>query len=84
MQKSLIIESVDTNGVKKQKSIANINPEASNADCGEFAQRLTALSTNTYTGASVIKKMGVDEEDSGSGSTGKKIPTLTIGEWVND
>ena len=38
MQKSLIIESVDTNGVKKQKSIANINPEASNADCGEFAQ----------------------------------------------
>lgn len=66
MQKSLIINSVDQSGKAKSKSITNINPEASNEQLQEFAQRLTALSTNTYSGASVVTKSDVTEAVGGA------------------
>lgn len=84
MQTSLIINSTDTNGVAKSKAISNINPEATGEQLGEFAQRLTALTTNQYTGANVISKCDVTEYSSGgssSSSTGLLNPNLRL---VND
>lgn len=66
MKTSLIIDSVDTNGKAKSKAITNINPEATNEQLQEFAQRLTALSTNTYSGASVVRKSDVAEAVGGA------------------
>lgn len=70
MQKSLIINAVgneSTNtGKKYQKSVTNVNPEISNEIAGEFARRANALTTNVYSGASVVKKMDVAEEDTGA------------------
>ena len=62
---SLIINSTDTNGVAKSKAISNINPEATGEQLGEFAQKLTALTTNEYTGANVISKCDVTEYNNG-------------------
>lgn len=65
MQTSLIINSTDTNGVAKSKAISNINSAATGAQLQELAQRITALTTNTYTGASVISKCDVTEYNNG-------------------
>ena len=87
LKSSLIIDSVDQNGVKKQKTITNINPEASNVAAKEFAQRFTALSTNEYTGASRVNKMDIDEPYMwGGGSTvtiaGDTVTVTVAGETI--
>lgn len=84
MQKSLIINSVDQSGNARAKSITNINPEASNEQLQEFAQRLTALSTNTYSGASVVTKSDVTEAVGGGVASGKQKPTITWGTIPSD
>lgn len=66
MQKSLIINSTDVNGNAKAKSITNINPDATSEQLQEFAQRVTALTTNTYSGASVVQKYDVTEAVGGA------------------
>lgn len=83
MDSSLIINSTDTTGKKLQKSITNLNPNITNATAKEFAQKLNALTTNTYNGATRINKIDVDEDDEGGGltptpTTSKRIPTLTL------
>ena len=62
MESALIIKSVDGSGNKYQKTVSNINPDATTAQLDEFAQRVTALTTNTYTGASLIDKINVVTE----------------------
>lgn len=66
MKSALIINSTDTNGTAKAKSITNINPNATSEQLQELAQRLTALTTNTYTGADVVKKYDVTEDVGGA------------------
>ena len=48
---SVIIEVVDTAGKKFQKTLTDINPEATSANLRNFAQALNALTTNTFVGA---------------------------------
>lgn len=78
MQKSLIINSTDVNGNAKAKSITNINPDATSEQLQEFAQRVTALTTNTYEGASVVQKYDVTEAVGGGVVGGKIVPELSI------
>ena len=70
---SLIIKSTK-NGVSEQKSVTYVNPAATNANLKTFAQKITAMSNHTYTGATRVDKTDVDEAGGGSG---KIIPTLT-------
>lgn len=65
MESSLIINTTSQDGKKLQKTITNLNPNATNAKLGEFAQRLTALTTNTYDKAVRINKIDVTEDDAG-------------------
>lgn len=67
MKSSLIINSTDVNGNKKQKAITNINPSATSAQLKEFATRFNALSTNTYDSANIVDKINVDTEQRISG-----------------
>lgn len=67
MKSSLIINSTDVNGNKKQKAITNINPSATSAQLKEFATRFNALSTNTYDSADIVDKINVDTEQRISG-----------------
>ena len=79
LETSLIINSTDTQGNKVQRTISKVNPEVSSAVATEFAQRVTALSTNTYTGG---KRINVaDISDSAGAMIAKTAPTLTLGEW---
>lgn len=83
MESNLIINSTALNGRKLQKSITNINPRATNAQLQEVAQRLNALTTNTYNGATRIDKIDVEEDDVGGGvtpepATGLLDPKLTV------
>lgn len=82
MKTNLIIDSVDTNGKAKSKAITNINPAATNAQLQEVAQRLTALTTNTYAGATRVNIQSVTEDDVGGGVT-KKVPTLILNDVSN-
>lgn len=81
MQKSLIINSTDVNGNAKAKSITNINPDATSEQLQEFAQRVTALTTNTYEGASVVQKYDVTEAV-GGGVVGGLLPQEISIEWI--
>ena len=69
---SLIIEST-SNGEKKQKSITDINPNASNAELQVLAQGINALTTNIYIGGTKVLKQNIAESDSG-----KTAPTFTL------
>jgi len=74
---SIQIESTDTLGNKKQKSLTNINPEASSAQLKSFAQNLIALTNQTYSETNRIEKINVDTED----TSGKITPTFTVGDF---
>ena len=72
MDTSLIINA--TNGNKKvTKAITNINPEKDNAILKTFAQKVNALTTNSYVDATRVDKMSVNEQDAGGSTT----PTVT-------
>lgn len=68
MKKSLIIDSVSRDGKKLQKTMTFVNPNASNEVAGTFAQMANALTTNTYSKASIVKRMDVTETEQGGGS----------------
>lgn len=48
MTTSIIIHSTDSSGDKKQRSVTNINPNATANQLIEFAGKFTALSNHTY------------------------------------
>ena len=70
METTLVINSTSQYGEKQYKTISNINPEATTAQLSEFAQKVNALSTNTYSGASLVDKYDVETEIRPSGSSG--------------
>lgn len=72
MDTSLIVTQVGSNNKKIQKTIAYANPAASNADLKTFAQSMTALTNNTFGGATRVDKMDVNEEGGGK----KLTPTF--------
>lgn len=69
MDTSLIINATTTAGKKAAKAISNINPEKDNSILKTFAQKVNALTTNTYVDATRVNKMSVNEEG-GGGTTG--------------
>lgn len=77
--KSLIINSTSTGGKKLQKSMTFINPNVANSIVGAFATMANALTTNTYNGATIVKKMDVSEADSSASGT----PTVTLKDFDN-
>ena len=48
---SVIYESIDTSGNKKQRSITSVNPNASGVAMRQLAQGFVGLSNNTYSSA---------------------------------
>lgn len=68
MDTSLIISATNS-GKKVTKAITNINPEKDNAVLKTFAQKVNALTTNTYVDATRVNKMSVEEADPQGGSS---------------
>jgi len=48
MSVSIIISSTKSNGEKRKRSVTNIDPQATDNQLIEFADKLTALSTDDY------------------------------------
>ena len=61
MDTSLIINATNS-GKKVTKAITNINPDKDNTILKTFAQKVNALTTNTYVDATRVNKMSVNEE----------------------
>lgn len=60
---SIQIETIDANGNKKQKSLTDINPEATSTQLVQFAQNLVALTNQTYSATNRIEKINCDTEN---------------------
>ena len=57
---SIQISSTDTADTKITDKISYVNPEATNAQLSEFAQMLTALTTNSYLATTKITEEAID------------------------
>lgn len=57
---SIQISSTDTSDKKITDKISYVNPEATNAQLAEFAQMLTALTTNSYLATTKITEEAID------------------------
>lgn len=68
MDTSIIITST-VNGVKKQKTVTNINPGATNAELSEVGQLINNLSTGSYVETNRIDKQNVLEPSPSSDKT---------------
>ena len=53
---SLVITSTDTSAKKNTTTVTNINPEATNAQIKQLAQKLIAFTTDTYVGVTKVTK----------------------------
>lgn len=53
---SLVITSTDTLEKKNTTTVTNINPEATNAQIKQLAQKLIAFTTDTYVGLTKVTK----------------------------
>lgn len=53
---SLVISSTDTSEKKNTTTVTNINPEATNAQIKQLAQKLIAFTTDTYVGVTKVTK----------------------------
>ena len=53
---SLVITSTDTSEKKNTTTVTNINPEATNAQIKQLAQKLIAFTTDTYVGVTKVTK----------------------------
>lgn len=71
IETSMSFTSTTQGGDKLQKAITDINPDAAGDKLVGFAQRLNALTTNTYTGATKIVKQELS-------SVAKTETTLTL------
>lgn len=65
-------------GRKLQKTLTDINAEATSAQIKTFATALNGLTTNVYGETNRIEKLNVDTEESGGS---KIVPTLTLSEF---
>ena len=72
MKTSVILTSTDLSGKKLQKTLTNINTNATAAQLKTLAQGLNSLTTNTYVETGRVDKIVCDLE------TGKTTPTLTL------
>lgn len=61
-KRSLILTSTSNQGKKLQKTITDINPNAGAVALKGFAQKLNAMTTNTYVQTDCIDKYNVDTE----------------------
>lgn len=68
MTTSIIITST-VNGVKKQHTVTNINPSATNAELSEVGQLINNLSTGVYVETSRVDKQNVLEPSPSSDKT---------------
>lgn len=80
-KRSLILTTNSQNGKKIQKTITDVNPNANSEAMLTFAQKLNALTTNTYERTDCVEKYNIDTEAAPS----KIEPTLyvTNGEGTN-
>lgn len=60
---SIQIETTDTLGNKKQKSLTDINPQATSTQLTQFARNLVALTNQTYGATYRIEKINCDTEN---------------------
>ena len=60
MDTSLILKTVNSQGKAQQKTVTFANSAASSANLKIFAQKLNALTTDTYVGTSRIDKTDLD------------------------
>ena len=56
---SLVNTSTDTSAKKNTTTVTNINPEATNAQIKQLAQKLIAFTTDTYVGVMKVTKEDV-------------------------
>ena len=56
---SLVIQSTDGSDKKQTNTITNINPEATNEQIQTFAQKIIALTTDSYQGVTKVTKESV-------------------------
>ena len=87
MESSLVINSIDTSGNLKQKTVTYVNPAVTNAKLETFAQKMTAMSTNTYVNSKRLDATSPASElspgeSSGGSATAKTVPTLSLGVWT--
>lgn len=70
---NITITSSDTNNNSVQKTITGINPDATSAQLVSAAQKIVALTDNTYVKTDRVDKTNCDTE-----ASGKQTPTLTL------
>ena len=75
MAKENIIITATKSGKTIQKSLTDMNPEATNAQLATFGTMLNALTTNTYQKTDRITKVNCDTEPGGGV---KPTPTITL------
>ena len=74
----IIVTSSDSNNSITQKTIPNINPDASSTALKTFGQKLTALTDNTYVKTDRIDKTNCDS------AVAKLTPSLIITDDIPD
>lgn len=71
---SAIITYTDANGKAMQKTLTDINPEATNTEIKTFAQKMVGMTDNVYVQTDRVDKVNCDSEAGG----GRQTPTLTV------
>ena len=87
IETSMSFTSTTQGGDKLQKAITDINPDAAGDKLVGFAQRLNALTTNTYTGATKIVKQelsSVAKTETTISVSGDSTNTLSAATIIND
>lgn len=74
---SLIITSTDQFGKGLQKTVTDVNPDATSAQLVTFATKLNALTTNSYVRTDRVDKTNCDTE-----ASGKQTPTFTLDKYT--
>ena len=59
---SLIVKALDSNGKLLQKTVTDVNPDATNETLAAFGQKVNALTTHTYSGTDRVDKVNCDTE----------------------
>ena len=75
---NITITSSDTNNNSVQKTITGINPDATSAQLVSAAQKIVALTNDTYVKTDRVDKTNCDTE-----ASGKQTPTLTLDGTTN-
>ena len=87
MESSLVINSIDTSGNLKQKTVTYVNPAVTNAKLETFAQKMTAMSTNTYVNSkrldatSPASELSPSEQIAPAQVVTKPQPVISLGVW---